>query len=106
MAVIADGSSRALARSAASQFGGRVALSLGRLAAALLIVHAAGVEAFGGYTLVLQYVFLAEWLVDFGQTDVAVRDMARDPLAEPAIRAALARLKLWHGLVLAPLLPL
>lgn len=106
MTAIADGSSRSLARSAASQFAGRVTLSLGRLLVAMLIVRGAGVEVFGAYTLVIQYVLLAEWLVDFGQADLAVRDIAREPVGEPVVLEALSRLKLLHGAVFGPLLPL
>ena len=101
-----DGSSRSLAKNAISQIGGRLFLSLGRLVAALMIVHVAGPDRFGEYALVLQFIVLFEWLADFGQTDIGVRDICQRPADEPVLLGALATLKLVQGGILALLLPL
>ena len=101
-----NASARSLFKNAGSQIAGRLFLSLGRLGAALLIVHQLGADSFGEYALVLNFVALFEWLVDFGQTDIAVRDICQEPEREAAILGALGWLKLAQGLVLAGLLPL
>lgn len=98
-------SARTLLTNSVSQAGGRLLLSLSRLAVAMLIVRWAGAERFGEYVVVLSFLAVAEWLVDFGQGDVAVRDISREPHGEAATLLALARLKLIQGLLLVPLLP-
>ena len=100
-----DSSPRSLARNAASQIIGRLALSLGRLAAALMVVRLLGPADFGAYALVLQFIFLFEWLVDFGQSDIGVREMLQRPDDEHTVFAALVRLKLIQGVLLALALP-
>lgn len=65
-------------KNAASQTGGRILLALVRFGVAVLIVQRAGLESFGDYALILSYLLVAEWLTDFGQTDIAVREMSRD----------------------------
>lgn len=94
-----------LLKSSASLVVGRVALSGMRMVAALIVARLAGTEDFGAYALLLSLIGLAEWLVDFGQTDMAVRDAARRPGRRAAVLAALARAKRVQGPVVALLLP-
>ena len=94
-----------LLRGSTSQIVGRLLLSLVRLAAAMLILRLLGAEQFGAYVLLLTVLALPEWLVDFGQTDIAVREISRHPDSAEAVLAALRRLRLLQALVLAPLLP-
>lgn len=85
---------------------GRIALSALRMLSALIVARLAGAEDFGAYALLLSLIGLAEWLVDFGQTDMAVRDAARRPGRQLAVLAALARAKRVQGPTVALLLPL
>lgn len=95
-----------LLRNGVSLIAGRILLSAARMLAALAVARLAGAESFGAYVLLLSLVGLAEWLVDFGQTDIAVRDIARRPHRRAAILAALARAKRWQGTAAALALPL
>jgi len=96
---------RSLLKNAASQVVSRLLLSLGRLVAALLIARNLGTERFGEYALVVYLLVLFEWLVDFGQTDIAVREICQQPGREPVILRALAVLKAMQGLLMFLLLP-
>ena len=60
----------------ASQVAGRVALSAFRLLLSALVVPLSGVDLLGEYTLLLTFLTLAEWLAEFGQTDLVVRGAA------------------------------
>lgn len=96
----------ALMRSGARLVVGRVGLSALRMAAALIVARLAGAEQFGAYALLLSLTGLAEWLVDFGQTDIGVRDAARRPRRRAAVLDALARAKRMQGPAGALALPL
>ncbi|MES2174358.1 MAG: oligosaccharide flippase family protein [Pseudomonadota bacterium] len=85
---------------------GRVGLSGLRMGAALIVARLAGGEQFGAYALLLSLIGLAEWLVDFGQTDIGVRDAARRPRRRAAVLDALARAKRVQGPAVAMALPL
>ncbi len=74
-----------IARNAAFQVGGRLFISAARLGIAVLIVRLSGVERYGQYSLILSFLVIAEWLVDFGVTDIGVRDISRKPEQEPAL---------------------
>jgi O-antigen/teichoic acid export membrane protein len=89
-----------------SQVVGRVLLSLVRLVVASLIVRNLGSARFGEYTLVLGFVLVFEWLVDFGQTDIAVRDISRDPETRRLEVGALTLLKAVQAAPVSLLLPL
>ncbi|BAV64973.1 lipopolysaccharide biosynthesis protein [Sphingobium cloacae] len=99
-------SGASLFRNSAALVAGRIALSLLRMVAALCVARLAGAESFGAYALLLGIVALFEWLVDFGQTDIAVRDAARDPDRRDTLLAALSRAKRMQGLAGAAALPL
>jgi O-antigen/teichoic acid export membrane protein len=96
----------ALTRSGVALGGGRIILSGARMLAALIVARVSGAENFGAYALLLSLIGLAEWLADFGQTDIVVRDMARRPRRRAALLAALRRTKRVQGAVVAIALPL
>ncbi len=105
MSVTTGATTRSLFKNSVSQIVGRLLLSAIRLVTAALVVRLIGSGRFGEYTLVLSFLLIFEWMVDFGQTDIAVRDIARDPEDEGAVLQALVRLKAVQGLVLSLLLP-
>jgi O-antigen/teichoic acid export membrane protein len=84
---------------------GRLLLSVARLGVALAIVRIANADLLGAYVLLLSLLALPEWLVDLGQTDIAVRDISRTPARGPAIIAALRRLRVVQSLLLLPVVP-
>lgn len=94
---------RALARSALSQAAGRLMLTVLRFGVVLLIVRRAGMDTFGAYALVMSLVLVAEWIADFGQSDVAVRDLAAQTRPWSLTLGGLSVLKLGQGLLAAPL---
>lgn len=80
-------------KNATSQVGGRMILSLARFGIAVLIVRTAGVERFGEFSLILSILLIAEWLVDFGSTDIAVRDISQAPDRKNAVLNAVSAMK-------------
>ncbi len=84
-------------KNATSQIGGRVFLSLARLIISVLIVRYAGVDRFGEYALVVSILVLGEWLVDFGFTEISVRDMCQTPEQSQSVLNALALVKAIQG---------
>jgi O-antigen/teichoic acid export membrane protein len=88
---------RVVARNALSQAAGRILLTFLRFGVAVIIVRRAGLEAFGQYALVLSFVYVAEWIADFGQSDIAVRDLASGARRWEATLGALAVAKLLQG---------
>lgn len=101
-----NASPRSLLRNVVSQICGRLFLSVGRLGLALLIVHFGGAERYGEYALVISFITLFEWLVDFGQTDISVRDICQEPDREAAALRDLLAVKLAMGFSLAIVFPL
>lgn len=85
--------------------GGRIALSAGRLLVAIIIVRLCGSEVFGAYALVLALVALFDWLVDFGQTDIAVREVMAAPGDRAPWLGALMRNKFAMGVLAVGLMP-
>lgn len=84
--------------------------AMGRLVAAGLVVRTMGVEVFGGYALLVVWLTIAEWILDFGTVEVFVREVNHDPdqrgyflrifLALKAVQAPFAWLVLATGLIL------
>jgi O-antigen/teichoic acid export membrane protein len=95
-----------LLKNGAALAAGRIALSALRMLAALIVARLSGAEDFGAYALLLSLIGLGEWLVDFGQTDMAVRDAARRAGRKAAVLNALARAKYVQGPMIATALPL
>lgn len=68
--------SRVLRNSAALTVG-RVLVGVARLVIAALIVRMAGASTFAEYALLLAVLAVAEWLNDFGTTEIAVREACK-----------------------------
>ena len=85
---------RKVVRNALSQMVGRNLIALARLAVAATIVRLWGRDAFGEYSLILGLLTMAEWVLDFGTTEIFVRDICRDRAQEPTLLGALAAAKL------------
>lgn len=73
---------------------GRNLNSLLRLVIASLIVRGLGAESFGVYSLIVALLAIADWLLDFGTTDVFVRELVKDPERYERLRKSLIALKL------------
>ncbi len=78
---------------AVSQMGGRLILTGLRFLIVVVITNTAGAGAFGDYSLLLSLLVFADFLVDFGMTDVAVRSLSQDPGRKGVILAGLIRSK-------------
>lgn len=87
-----------IVKNAASQTGGRMLLALLRFAIAALIVRQAGLDTFGHYALILGLLLAAEWVTDFGQTDIFVRDAARSPERRRQLLRASAGIRVLQSL--------
>jgi O-antigen/teichoic acid export membrane protein len=105
MTIATTATFRVLLANSVIQIAGRLLLSMSRLIVAMVIVRLSGSDQFGEYVLILTFLTLVEWLLDFGQTDFAVRDVSRPDASEGSIIGGLTRLKLVLMLVLMPLLP-
>lgn len=92
---------RTVAHAALSQAAGRVMLTALRFAVVVVIARRAGLDSFGAYALVLGFIVVAEWIADFGQTDIAVRDIAAGAGTWPVTLGALAVAKIGQGLLAA-----
>ncbi len=83
--------------------------AIGRLVAAGLVVRSMGVTVFGGYALLIVWLTIAEWILDFGTVEVFVREANDQPeqrnhlvrvlLAMKTLQAPLAWLVLTSGLI-------
>ncbi len=82
-----------IVKNAVSQMAGRLFLSAARLGIAAIIVRQAGSERFGEYSLLLSVLLIAEWLVDFGTTDIAVRAICQRPERQGVLLASLCVIK-------------
>ena len=89
-----DLSGRRILRSTAALVGGRNLIALARLVVVAMIVRSFGAETYGEYALLVTILTIAEWIVDFGTTDVFVRDICREPGREAALMRVLAAAKL------------
>lgn len=71
----------------AAQMTGRILAALGRLVITATIVRAFGKTTFVEYVLIFGILGIAEWTVEFGLTEVFVRDLGRSPQRrEPLLR--------------------
>lgn len=94
---------RSVVRNAFSNAAGRVLLTALRFGVVLIIVRRAGFDSFGAYALVLSLVMVAEWIADFGHTDIAVRELAAHKRPWEAVLGGLGLVKIAQGLIAAPL---
>ena len=74
-------------------------MSASRFGIAILLVRMAGPELFAEYALLLSLLLMAEWLVDFGTTDIAVREICQDSDRESALLSALLMARLLQAAV-------
>lgn len=77
-----------------SQMGGRLLLTVIRFGIAVLIARYLGVERFGEYSLILAILLIAEWVTDFGLTEIVVRAICQQPDRQVTLLRALAAAKL------------
>jgi O-antigen/teichoic acid export membrane protein len=83
-------------RNTAAQVVGRNLIAVSRLAVASLIVHLCGKGTFGEYSLVLGILTIAEWVLDFGTTEVFVREICREPGRTPQLLRTLTAVKVFQ----------
>lgn len=74
----------------AAQIFGRYAIALCRLGIAALIVRTWGKATFGEYSLLFGLLAIGEWILDFGTTEIFVRDICQDRASEARRMALLA----------------
>ncbi len=70
---------RSMMKSSSSQIVARILVALSRLVVAGMIVRRYQESLFGEYSLIFGILSIGDWLVDFGTTEVFVRDMCREP---------------------------
>jgi O-antigen/teichoic acid export membrane protein len=90
----AGGLKSSVLRNTAAQGGGRIVIALSRLMIAGLIVRSYGRVTFGEYALVFSVLSIAEWLMDFGVTEVFVREICREPARAPRLMRIMTAAKL------------
>jgi O-antigen/teichoic acid export membrane protein len=81
---------RIVIRNTCSQIFGRNVIALCRLAVAALIVRTWGKVTFGEYALIFGLLSIGEWLLDFGTTEICVREICRYPDQEQKLMRTLA----------------
>lgn len=84
---------RAVFKNSFAQVAGRVLIAASRLVVASLIVRSFGKTMFGEYSLVFGLLSIADWLVDFGTTEVFVREVCRERDSEPRLLRILTAVK-------------
>ncbi len=70
---------RSVFKNSASQVAGRLFIAICRLVIAGFIIRSSGKGMFGEFSLVFGILSIADWLVDFGTTEVFVREICREP---------------------------
>lgn len=81
-------------RNTAGPVVGRVVVAASRLVIAALIVRFTGVATFGEYSLLLGILMIAEWILDFGTTEIFVREICREPARAPQLLRTLISAKI------------
>jgi O-antigen/teichoic acid export membrane protein len=85
---------RRVVQNTLAQIFGRNLIALSRLAIAALIVRTYGKLTFGEYSLIFGLLSMAEWVLDFGTTEISVREICRRRDLEPQLMRMLAAGKL------------
>jgi O-antigen/teichoic acid export membrane protein len=93
-------------KGSAALVGGRLSMSAGRLVAAVLVGRLAGLPELGAFTMLLSLIAIFEWVADFGQTDIAVREISRSPHSGSSVLAALRRCKIATAAALPLAMPM
>jgi len=73
---------------------GRNLNSLARLVIASMVVRGLGAETFGIYSVIVALLAIADWILDFGTTDVFVRELVKNPERYQRLRKSLIAFKL------------
>jgi O-antigen/teichoic acid export membrane protein len=81
-------------KNASSQMAGRLVIAVARLIIAGLIIRGFGRTVFGQYSIIFGLLSIAEWICDFGTTEVAVREICRDRTQQSHILGVLRWAKL------------
>lgn len=81
---------------------GRGGVALLRLLLAALIVRASGAATFGEYALLFGLLAIAEWMLDFGTQEIAVREVCRPGGDDAAARGRWLRALMWAKLAQVP----
>ena len=81
-----------------SLIGGRIFISLSRLLISLIIVRLTNTELFGTYVVVMSILFIGEWLMDFGFTDMAVRNISQNNTNRLSILNAFTTIKIFQAI--------
>lgn len=81
-------------KNSAAQVTGRVCVALLRLVVASIILRGYGKGIFGEYSLLFGLLTIADWLIDFGTTDVFVREFSREPQNGPRLLRILTAAKI------------
>jgi O-antigen/teichoic acid export membrane protein len=84
---------RAVFTNSFAQVAGRMLIALCRLVVASFIVRTYGKSMFGEYSLLFVLLSIADWLVDFGTTEVFVREVCRERDNEPRLLRVLTAVK-------------
>jgi O-antigen/teichoic acid export membrane protein len=92
-----DNVGRNVFKNSVAQVVGRVGVALLRLVIAGILLRAYGKELFGQYSLLFGVLTIADWLVDFGTTDVFVRELCRTPEDSTRLLRILTAAKLFQG---------
>ena len=84
---------KSILKNATGQIVGRFLLSFARFGISLLIIRYTGTERYGEYALILSQLMIAEWIVDFGCNEIAIRNICQAPKEEGPLMSALALAK-------------
>jgi len=81
-------------KSSSAQVVGRIVVALARLVVAGMIIRRYHESIFGEYSLIFGLLSIGDWLVDFGTTEVFVRDICREPERAQRLLRILAATKM------------
>lgn len=70
--------------------------ALGRLVVLAIIVRSCGTTIFGWYIVLVEILKITEWLIDFGTTEVFVRELSREPSKRERLLRILTATKILH----------
>lgn len=85
---------RTIFKNAGSQIVGHVLITAGKYGIYIMIFRFLGSERFGEYSLLLTLLAYGEIILDFGLTDLFIRDLSRQPDQKKVLLAVMTELKL------------
>lgn len=83
-------------KNSAAQVTGRLLIAIFRLVIAGIIVRTYGRNLFGEYSLLFGILTIVDWLVDFGTTDIFVREICQHPEDTPRLLRVLSAVTLFQ----------